>query len=56
MTIGERNDPVSANTVTASNEGLDSRRWWALGAVSLATFMTYLDSYKTCVTEHSNPR
>ena len=44
MTIGERNDPVSANTVTASNEGLDSRRWWALGAVSLATFMTYLDN------------
>jgi len=35
---------VSANTVTASNEGLDSRRWWALGAVSLATFMTYLDN------------
>jgi len=49
MTIGERNDPVSASpdsasTVTASNEGLDSRRWWALGAVSLATFMTYLDN------------
>ncbi len=44
MAIGERNDPVSANTVTASNEGLDSRRWWALGAVSLATFMTYLDN------------
>ena len=44
MTIGERNDPVSANTVTASNEGLDSRRWWALGAVSLAAFMTYLDN------------
>jgi len=44
MTIGERNDPVSANTVTASNESLDSRRWWALGAVSLATFMTYLDN------------
>src|SRR5205814_547940 len=29
---------------TASNEGPDSRRWWALGAVSLATFMTYLDN------------
>jgi EmrB/QacA subfamily drug resistance transporter len=49
MTIGERNDPVSASpdsasTVTASNEGLDSRRWWALAAVSLAAFMTYLDN------------
>ena len=22
----------------------DSRRWWALAAVSLATFMTYLNS------------
>jgi EmrB/QacA subfamily drug resistance transporter len=49
MTIGERNDPVSASpdsasTVSASNEGLDSRRWWALGAVSLATYMTYLDN------------
>src|SRR5712671_4331482 len=44
MTIGERNDPVSANTVTASNEGLDFRRWWALAAVSLAAFMTYLDN------------
>jgi EmrB/QacA subfamily drug resistance transporter len=36
--------PASASTVSASNEGLDSRRWWALGAVSLATFMTYLDN------------
>jgi EmrB/QacA subfamily drug resistance transporter len=36
--------PDSASTVTASNEGPDSRRWWALGAVSLATFMTYLDN------------
>ena len=22
----------------------DNRRWWALGAVALATFMTYLDN------------
>jgi hypothetical protein len=56
MTIGERNDPVSANTVTASNEGLDSRRWWALGAVSLAAFMTYLDSCRTPVKQRRNPR
>ena len=43
MKTGERNDPVSANTVAATSEGLDSRRWWALAAVSLAAFMTYLD-------------
>src|SRR5690348_6288595 len=44
MKTGERNDPVSANTVAAKSEGLDSRRWWALAAVSLAAFMTYLDN------------
>ena len=44
MRIGERNDPVSASTVSAKSEGLDSRRWWALAAVSLAAFMTYLDN------------
>ena len=33
-----------ANTETASNKSLDSRRWWALAAVSLAAFMTYLDN------------
>jgi hypothetical protein len=27
----------------------DGRRWWALVAVSLATFMTYLDIKGTCV-------
>jgi EmrB/QacA subfamily drug resistance transporter len=40
---------VSESTVSASNEAagsrrLESRRWWALAAVSLATFMTYLDN------------
>ena len=40
---------MSASTVSASNESADpgarkSRRWWALAAVSLATFMTYLDN------------
>ena len=30
--------------VSASNERLEPRRWWALGVVSLATFMTYLDN------------
>ena len=44
MKTGERNDPVSANTVAATSEGLDSRRWWVLAAVSLAAFMTYLDN------------
>src|SRR6266513_2231646 len=36
--------PDSASTVTSSDKGLDSRRWWALAAVSLAAFMTYLDN------------
>ena len=36
---------MSARTVSASNESAAaSRRWWALAAVSLATFMTYLDN------------
>src|SRR5712691_10940611 len=44
----------SASTVRASNESAgsgrqDSRRWWALAAVSLATFMTYLDNNVTNV-------
>ena len=34
----------SASTVAAKSEGLDPRRWWALAAVSLAAFMTYLDN------------
>ena len=43
MNIGERNDPVSASTVAAKSEALDTRRWWVLAAVSLAAFMTYLE-------------
>ncbi len=39
-----KDDPVSASTVAPRSEGLDSRRWWALAAVSLAAFMTYLDN------------
>ncbi len=36
---------MSASTVSARNEpAAASRRWWALAAVSLATFMTYLDN------------
>ena len=40
---------MSASTVSAGNESagsgrLESRRWWALAAVSLATLMTYLDN------------
>jgi EmrB/QacA subfamily drug resistance transporter len=38
---------VSASTVsasTASKERPDARRWWALAAMSLAAFMTYLDN------------
>src|SRR5246500_2065990 len=49
MNIGERNDPVSANTVSANtgaakSEALGTRRWWVLAAVSLAAFMNYLDN------------
>jgi len=42
----ERTSTVSASTGAASIEApsQDSRRWWALAAVSLATFMTYLDN------------
>jgi EmrB/QacA subfamily drug resistance transporter len=50
---------VSASTESASTESAvtatevpqqaDSRRWWALVAVSLATFMTYLDNNVTNV-------
>jgi EmrB/QacA subfamily drug resistance transporter len=39
MKTGERTIAVSA-----TNERLVSRRWWALAAVSLATLMTYLDN------------
>jgi EmrB/QacA subfamily drug resistance transporter len=35
---------VSASPVSLKREGLESRRWWALAAVSLAAFMTYLDN------------
>ena len=42
----ERIKTVSASTESARSEApaQDSRRWWALAAVSLATFMTYLDN------------
>jgi len=36
--------PGSASIVTTENQGPDRRRWWALAAVSLAAFMTYLDN------------
>jgi EmrB/QacA subfamily drug resistance transporter len=36
---------VSASTTSAPASGrLNSRRWWALAAMSLAAFMTYLDN------------
>ncbi|MGH3164970.1 MAG: MFS transporter, partial [Trebonia sp.] len=45
---------MSANTVSARSEVAETRRpetrrWWALAAVSLATFMTYLDNNVTNV-------
>ena len=36
--------PGSASSVITENQGPDRRRWWALAAVSLAAFMTYLDN------------
>ena len=39
----------SAVTATEVPQQADSRRWWALVAVSLATFMTYLDNNVTNV-------
>src|SRR6266702_5783682 len=54
--IGERTVAVSASTVSAGSAraaeapaSQGSRRWWALAAVSLATFMTYLDNNVTNV-------
>ena len=40
---------TTVSSSTASAEGKDSRRWWALAAVSLATFMAYLDNNVTNV-------
>ena len=42
MSLRGKDFAVSASTVSA-DQGQDSRRWWALAAVSLAAFMTYLD-------------
>jgi EmrB/QacA subfamily drug resistance transporter len=35
---------VSASTTDTTTGSLDPRRWWALAAMSLAAFMTYLDN------------
>ncbi len=46
MSLRGKDIAVSASTVSAdaSTGRQDSRRWWALAAVSLAAFMTYLDN------------
>ncbi len=50
MRTGERMIAVSASSASASMSTVgsanrrESSRWWALAAVSLATFMTYLDA------------
>jgi EmrB/QacA subfamily drug resistance transporter len=51
MTVRERTIAVSSSTGSAgpAGEQRDSRRWWALAAVSLAAFMTYLDNNITNV-------
>ena len=36
-------DPTAANSTTGESR-TDPRRWWALAAMSLAAFMTYLDN------------
>ena len=46
MRLRGKDIAVSASTVSAdpSTGHREGRRWWALAAVSLAAFMTYLDS------------
>ena len=36
--------PASTVSADSSTGRLDSRRWWALAAMSLAAFMSYLDN------------
>ena len=69
MSIQGKDIAVSASTVSAdpgqpgrlrrrATGRPDSRRWWALAAVSLAAFMTYLDNNIVNVaipTTHSSP-
>ena len=45
MRLRGKDIAVSASTVSAdpSTGHREGRRWWALAAVSLAAFMTYLD-------------
>jgi hypothetical protein len=43
MSLRGKDIAVSASTVSAGTGRQDSRRWWALAAVSLAVFMTYLE-------------
>ena len=45
MRLRGKDIAVSASTVSAgpTTGHLDPRRWWALAAMSLAAFMTYLD-------------
>jgi EmrB/QacA subfamily drug resistance transporter len=52
--VSANTESVSAGSATAANVAQanttsDPRRWWALVAVSLATFMTYLDNNVTNV-------
>jgi len=46
MRLRGKDIAVSASTVSADPAPgrVESKRWWALAAVSLAAFMTYLDS------------
>src|SRR6185437_7765859 len=43
-TVSASTGPASTGAASIEAPGQDSRRWWALAAVSLATFMTYLDN------------
>jgi hypothetical protein len=52
MSLRGRTIAVSASTTSAdpATGRQDSRCWWALAAVSLAAFMTYLNSYESILT------
>ena len=60
MDLRGKDTAVSASTVSAkpATGRQENRRWWALAAMSLAAFMTYLDNNIVNVaipTTHSSP-
>src|SRR2546421_12248228 len=43
-TVSASTESASTGAARSEAPAKDSRRWWALAAVSLAAFMTYLDN------------